>query len=221
MGIPGSYLGAFTTVRLQSPVKSAIICDVGCIIVTTFASMVLTGPQHKGLPTLIFSAVWGIGLGWLPPVDTTLFMNLMPTDSRVELMGMMMLAAVALSWLPPLVFSLLNESGVSMAWGLVSLNLYFVLSIVCLAQIGNYQDARMEATFTLATSTTSPHETRRTTSDAPPVIAWMRQEDDENNTDNDGRLTTIEINNTNNNNAANAELTSRIHGRLYLRGILL
>ncbi|KAL7571851.1 hypothetical protein ACA910_002927 [Epithemia clementina (nom. ined.)] len=155
MGIPGSCLGGMVTVRLKNPVSSAIICDLGCIVVTSFASVVLTGPEHKGLPALLFSAVWGIGLGWLPPVDTTLFMNLMPTDSRVELMGLMMLAAVVLSWLPPMVFSLLNELGLSMAWGLVSLNIYFILSIVCLAQIGNYNSALNEAMFTPAETSSS------------------------------------------------------------------
>mmetsp|Transcript_20340 Transcript_20340/g.47297 ORF Transcript_20340/g.47297 Transcript_20340/m.47297 type:complete len:121 (-) Transcript_20340:133-495(-) len=60
-------------------------------------------------------------------------------------MGIMMFATAIFTWLPPLVFSILNESGVNMAWGLASLNLYFIVAMLCLLQIGNYTSARSEA----------------------------------------------------------------------------
>ena len=190
-GIPGSYIGGVWAVR-SNAVQSAVVCNILCIVITATASAVLTGPQHKGWPSTFFFALWGMALGWLPPVDTTIFMSLMPSssrknststtarsdhrtedamehgaegdtdsedggeerdkhgddvgDSRAELMGLMMLAASALSWLPPLVFSFLNELGANMAWSMGSLNLFFAVAIVCLAQIGDYNQALAEAT---------------------------------------------------------------------------
>ena len=207
-GIPGSLLGGFLSVHFQSPVVSALICNALCIVVTTAASCVLTGPQHQGWPTTVFFVLWGMLLGWLPPVDNTIYMNLMPTTTttpattttaaeaeaglvkddqakqsldaavlshkssgededkqeglaadhhhhdhddssvpaRAELMGLMMLAANVLAWLPPLVFSVLNELGFQMAWSLASLNVFFAIAMVCLWQIGDYARARREAT---------------------------------------------------------------------------
>ena len=170
MGIPGSYLGGYLTVRFKSPILAAIVCEVGFIVVTTVASFVLTGPgaKHMALP---FSFLWGIGLGWLTPVDVTIFMNLMPNDSQTEFMGIMTLATDVLSFLPALTFSVLNEAGFKMSWGLISLSSFFGLAILCLAQIGDYKRARTEATRSsslLSSSSTPP--SLLSSSSAPPSL---------------------------------------------------
>lgn len=46
-----------------------------------------------------------------------------------------------MAWLPPLLFSLLNEIGASMTIGLASLNLFFAGGFVLLLMIGNYDKA--------------------------------------------------------------------------------
>jgi hypothetical protein len=57
-------------------------------------------------------------------------------------------ASQILSWLPPLVFTILNENGIPMALGLASLDIYFLLGIFYLVRIGNYESAVSESTAT-------------------------------------------------------------------------
>jgi hypothetical protein len=56
-------------------------------------------------------------------------------------MGMYLFCGSAFTWLPPLVFTLINEHGVHITWGLASLNIFFFLGVVCLFAMGNYQQA--------------------------------------------------------------------------------
>lgn len=56
-------------------------------------------------------------------------------------MGTYICACQMLSWLPPLVFSIINEAGYSMRIGLLSLTIYFSASIIALFFVGNYNEA--------------------------------------------------------------------------------
>lgn len=144
-GIPGSWLGGWTTVQLKSPIKSAILCNVLFILVTGGAAFMLHGPEHKVL-AYMYGALWGILMGWLSPVDTTMFISVMPKDSRAEFMGIYMLAVSTLAWLPPLLFSMLNEAGMDMAWGMASLDIYFILAVFFLFLVGDYDKAVEDVT---------------------------------------------------------------------------
>ena len=139
-GIPGSWLSGLTTVLLNIPIKSAILCNICFVLVTGCAAVTLRGPEHKAL-AYMFGLLWGVLIGWLSPVDTTMFISVMPKDSRAEFMGIYMLAVSILAWLPPLVFSTLNEVGLDMAWGLVSLDIYFILAVYFLCLVGDYHKA--------------------------------------------------------------------------------
>jgi MFS-type transporter involved in bile tolerance (Atg22 family) len=136
MGIPGSRLGGWTMIAFASPIRSGILCNALFAAVTGAAATLLTGPEHK-LQAYGLASLWGICLGWLSPVDTTMFLSVMPVDScRAEFMGIYMLAVYVLSWLPPLVFSGLNEAGLPMAYGLASLNLFFLAGLGFLLLVG-------------------------------------------------------------------------------------
>jgi MFS-type transporter involved in bile tolerance (Atg22 family) len=56
-------------------------------------------------------------------------------------MGIYIFSGLVLAWLPPLLFSFLNEIGASMTIGLASLNLFFVGGFVLLLMIGDYDEA--------------------------------------------------------------------------------
>jgi hypothetical protein len=64
-----------------------------------------------------------------------------PSGQDAEMMGMYLFCGSAFTWLPPLVFTLINEHGVHITWGLASLNIFFFLGVVCLFAMGNYQQA--------------------------------------------------------------------------------
>jgi UMF1 family MFS transporter len=137
MGIPGSRLGGWTMIAFGSPIRSGILCNAVFVVVTGAAATLLTGPEHK-LEAYGLASLWGICLGWLSPVDTTMFLSVMPGNAcRAEFMGIYMLAVYILSWLPPLVFSGLNEAGLPMAYGLASLNLFFLAGLGFLLPVGD------------------------------------------------------------------------------------
>lgn len=149
MGIPGAKIGEFLALQIN-PLTSAKLCILLFIISTTLAAIVLQGPHHKQYAKF-FGILWGISMGWLHPMHTVLFIGLIPKDNnnddehhhnlhqaRTEFMGMYIFCQQVLSWLPPLIFTILNELGVSMGIGLASLDIFFLLGLICLQSIGTY-----------------------------------------------------------------------------------
>lgn len=161
-GIPGSKLGGMIGVAIN-PLRSALLCLVIFILNTTLAATVLTGPEsqnamvslsscnvhrtnrfHRLMLTVdqyAFAAVWGICLAWLHPTHASIYCTIIPRGQESELMGIYIFSGAVLAWLPPFVFSFLNEIGASMSIGLASLNLFFAGGFVFLLMIGNYNDA--------------------------------------------------------------------------------
>jgi MFS transporter, UMF1 family len=133
MGGPGSKLGGWIALR-TSPVISATICHGVFILVTTVACLAIDGPQHKRFMP-IPGAVWGLCLGWLLPMHSTAYISNIPRGQEAELMGLYVMAGQSLSWLPPIVFTSLNEIGVDMAMALASLNIFFVCAATCLVMV--------------------------------------------------------------------------------------
>ena len=143
MGIPGSKLGEILGLR-YNPVASAKACVIFFIASTTTAALVLTGPEEKRL-TPIFGALWGMGLGWLHPMHSTIFITITPRGQESELMAIYLFCGQVLSWLPPLLFTILNEAGVHMSIGLASLNVFFAAGLSFLLLMGDYHVALEQA----------------------------------------------------------------------------
>ena len=56
-------------------------------------------------------------------------------------MGTYLFAGQILSWLPPLIFTGMNEAGVSPRIGIASLSVWFFFGILCLCLVGEYRRA--------------------------------------------------------------------------------
>jgi len=67
--------------------------------------------------------------------------TIIPEGQDAELMGMYLFAGQILSWLPPLVFTAMNEVGVSIRISMVSLLLFWFVAIICLQCMGSYERA--------------------------------------------------------------------------------
>jgi UMF1 family MFS transporter len=150
MGIPGAKLGEWLALKIN-PLTSAKICILLLLVSTGLAAIVLTGPEHKHY-VVIFGVLWGISMGWLHPMHTVLFLGLTPDHARTEYMGIYIFCQLVLSWLPPLVFTVLNELGVSMSIGMASLNIFFVLGLISLQSIGRYDQLAMAVPTVVHTS---------------------------------------------------------------------
>mmetsp|Transcript_40819 Transcript_40819/g.73583 ORF Transcript_40819/g.73583 Transcript_40819/m.73583 type:complete len:121 (+) Transcript_40819:2-364(+) len=85
--------------------------------------------------------IWGICLAWLHPTHASLYCTIIPRGQESELMGIYIFSGSVLAWLPPFLFSFLNEIGASMSIGLASLNLFFAGGFIFLLMIGDYNEA--------------------------------------------------------------------------------
>jgi MFS-type transporter involved in bile tolerance (Atg22 family) len=138
-GIPGSKLGGSVGLKIN-PLRSALLCLIIFIINTSLAALIMTGEESQHVMYL-FAAVWGVCLGWLHPTNAALYCTIIPRGQESELMGLYLFSGLVFSWLPPFLFTLLNEVGASMRIGLASLNLFFAGGFIFLKKIGDYQDA--------------------------------------------------------------------------------
>jgi hypothetical protein len=99
--------------------------------------VVVRGPNDVGL-CYMFGGCWGMCLGWLQPQNTSSYVPVIPKNQEAEMMGLYVLACQIFSWLPPTVFTVMNELRVSMYYGLGSLSIYFLVSFICLYMVGDY-----------------------------------------------------------------------------------
>lgn len=139
MGAPGSKLAELIAKKVN-PLYAAKSMVLLFIVVTFLAVLVLTGPERKQYAA-IFGVFWGLGLGGLHPMHSTLFMTISPSGQETEMMGTYIFAGQVLAWLPPLLFTILNESGIVMTVGLGSLDVFFIVGFIFLCLIGDYQEA--------------------------------------------------------------------------------
>ena len=139
MGAPGSKLAELLANKVN-PLFSAKALVLLFIVVTFLAVLVLTGPERKQYAA-IFGVFWGLGLGGLHPMHSTLFMTISPSGQETEMMGTYIFAGQVLAWLPPLLFTILNEWGIVMKVGLGSLDVFFMVGFIFLSLIGDYHKA--------------------------------------------------------------------------------
>jgi len=121
--IPGSYFGAWVS-KKTNPITSLRIQLFSMICFNFVAFLTMTSPEQKLLP-YIFGAGWGALLGWYYPTNMAILSMIQPKGQEAELTGIFLYCSQILAWLPPLVFTLMNESGIHLKWGGVSLNVYF------------------------------------------------------------------------------------------------
>jgi MFS-type transporter involved in bile tolerance (Atg22 family) len=137
--VPGAKIAAYLT-RILNPIKSLQAC-LTLWIVTISAAAICLDSREQMLLAYGFAALWGTALGWTFPTEKTLYVTIIPRGQEAELMGTYICACQVISWLPPLVFTLLNEAGYPMRVGVCSLTAFFLSSLLILFLMGDYGDA--------------------------------------------------------------------------------
>jgi len=100
-------------------------------IFTISGGFVLINPSRKIL-TYIWSILWGMGLGWFYPTENLIFSMILPRGQEAELTGYFVYCTQILVWLPPLIFTTINEVGIHMKYALMSLVIFFAIALVLL-----------------------------------------------------------------------------------------
>jgi MFS-type transporter involved in bile tolerance (Atg22 family) len=140
--LPGSYFAKWACMRwnpLQS-YRMGFLC-LGILIAAAVA--VLDGPERKNYAYL-FAALWGFAMGWVYPSQRVLFCTLIPKGQETEMMGLFTFCSQIIGWLPPLIFTILNQRGIDMRWGLSFIVLFIFIALACTLGMGSYEQAVAE-----------------------------------------------------------------------------
>ena len=116
--VPGSVIFKHVTHKI-GPHKSYMASLAWWGVVTAVAPLFMAGPDQKN-NAYIFGVFWGFGFGWLYPTQRVVYCLVIPGGQESELMGVYIFAGQILVWLPPAVFTVMNEKNINMAWGLMS-----------------------------------------------------------------------------------------------------
>lgn len=135
--IPGNYF-AHISMNKFDPLTSIRLCILIWSAFPLIFAFAITHPNHQAR-LFVLATIWGLLTGWKEPVDKTILCACVPYGIEAEMMGLYVFASQILSWVPPLVFTLMNENGISMKYGLSSFGGYLLLAFLCLLAMGNYK----------------------------------------------------------------------------------
>lgn len=139
--IPGALLSKVMC-RIANPLNSwrmALMCfaiNNACIALFVSGST----PADK-IKMYCFAATAGMSFGWMFPSQKTLIVAIIPKGQEFEIMGLISFFGQIVGWMPVLVFTALNEAGVSMRWGLGSISFFLVMSFLISLGCGSYENA--------------------------------------------------------------------------------
>ncbi|KAL9180485.1 hypothetical protein ACHAXT_010938 [Thalassiosira profunda] len=91
-------------------------------MICLFIVMVIGAFTLPNTPNKYLSFIWGffVGavLGWFYPTENLFFSCVLPKGQEAEISGFRVICSMILSWLPPLMFSILVSNGVAAKWGM-------------------------------------------------------------------------------------------------------
>ena len=137
--IPGSLFSNWL-MQKKNPLKTFRYGLIFLTVVIATTVGALDRPERKNW-TYLVAVFWGIAYGWIFPAQRTLQVTLTPRGQETEIMGMFTFVTQVIGWLPALIFSIMNEKGVDMRWGVSVLAWFLLLSILLLFGVGDYDAA--------------------------------------------------------------------------------
>lgn len=137
--IVGSYFSAWIC-RHMTPLNSYRLALTLLGISMGVSAIVMDGPDRKN-SVYGFASAWGFFMGWTYPSQRVLFVTLIPKGQETEMMGMFFFMGQILGWLPPLLFTIMNENGVDMRWGLGLITFFDLAAVALTLFMGSYEAA--------------------------------------------------------------------------------
>eukprot|EP00547_Thalassionema_nitzschioides_P011829 CAMPEP_0194261294 /NCGR_PEP_ID=MMETSP0158-20130606/45952_1 /TAXON_ID=33649 /ORGANISM="Thalassionema nitzschioides, Strain L26-B" /LENGTH=717 /DNA_ID=CAMNT_0039001411 /DNA_START=24 /DNA_END=2178 /DNA_ORIENTATION=- len=136
--IPGSIIGKLLCNRFNPFVSYR--ASLAAFAVSAAITVVVLNPERIWL-VYVLSGIWGCAFGCFYSTQRVLFCKLIPSGKQFEFMGFFAFSGNLLSWLPPILFTILNEQGVSMRIGFSLLPAFSFVSLFFSLFMGSYSDA--------------------------------------------------------------------------------
>ncbi|GAX17521.1 hypothetical protein FisN_18Lh166 [Fistulifera solaris] len=140
--LPGSKIGAFVTAQ-TNPNTSWQLCMLSLMLFASGGAILL-----DYIPKSL-SYLWGAGiglyLGWFYPTENLFFSMILPKDHEAELAGFYVYCTQILSWLPPLIFTILVEADVNQTYAVVAVSSFLLISILSLQCAAPWDDILEES----------------------------------------------------------------------------
>lgn len=133
--ILGHKLNALVSFQLSLVGLMATLAGTACFV---------HGPQDLHL-YLCFLGCVGLVLGWLLPSERVLFCTLAPNENQAEMMGLLVSVHTALAFIPPLLFSVVTQVGLSVNVAVMSQNGLLALALLASHMIGPFDRAVAQA----------------------------------------------------------------------------
>uniref|UniRef100_A0A7S2IF83 Major facilitator superfamily (MFS) profile domain-containing protein n=1 Tax=Helicotheca tamesis TaxID=374047 RepID=A0A7S2IF83_9STRA len=137
--LPGSLLSK-KMIAMVNPLRSFQMSLVFFSLSVAITAAVLDSEEKKHW-TYLFAVFWGIAFGWVYPSQRVLQCTLIPKGQETEMMGVFAFFAQLLGWLPPLIFSIMNQKGVDMRWGVSMISFFIFFAFLITLLMGSYEHA--------------------------------------------------------------------------------
>mmetsp|Transcript_29483 Transcript_29483/g.44633 ORF Transcript_29483/g.44633 Transcript_29483/m.44633 type:complete len:612 (-) Transcript_29483:67-1902(-) len=136
--IPGSVVSSYLCKNFNPFISYRVA--LATFAISSAITAVVLNPEQIWL-VYIFSGIWGFAFGCFYSTQRVLFCNLIPQGKQFEYMGFFAFFGNLLSWLPPILFTILNERGVSMRIGFALLPIFSFVALFFTLFMGSYSDA--------------------------------------------------------------------------------
>lgn len=113
--------------------------------VTTVVGVSIMQDPNDKVKAYVMGIFWGIALGWFYATQNGFFAVLVPQEQAAEMAGIYNFCSLILAWLPPLVFSALNENGIPLNYGVMHLVGFFVIAVGFLSLMPSWEEVLAES----------------------------------------------------------------------------
>ena len=134
----GCYISPISVKKIN-PIRSDQLCLSFMTCSTVFSVVFMRSIEQRNL-YFIFAMLWGLAAGWKCTIERYLVCSIIPKGQDAELMGVYLFSGQSLSWLPPLVFTAMNEAGVPISLSMLSLISFWIISLFFLQCMGSYDN---------------------------------------------------------------------------------
>lgn len=139
--LPGAFI-SMKMCRWVNPLNSFRCAEIMFAITNALLAGTVTGSTQRDKNLVyLYGALIGVAFGWMFPSQRTLAVALIPKGQETEIMGLISFFGQIVGWLPVFVFTAMNNSGVSMRWGVASISFFLLTSFICTLFCGSFDEA--------------------------------------------------------------------------------